>query len=96
MRFSMFFLQERFQRPAFSPADERPKKMICYLTNAASKREGIGRFTAENVDPFLCTHVIVSSAILHASNNSISFPDEDNLLESRTSSSFSAIITKIG
>lgn len=36
------------------------KKVVCYYTNWAKYRTGKGKFEAENVDPFLCTHIIYS------------------------------------
>ncbi|KAK3870939.1 hypothetical protein Pcinc_023874, partial [Petrolisthes cinctipes] len=37
-------------------------KVLCYLTSWSVKRPGAGRFEAENIDPFLCTHVIYAFA----------------------------------
>lgn len=35
---------------------------MCYITSWAPKRPGAGRFEVENIDPFLCTHVIYAFA----------------------------------
>lgn len=37
-------------------------KVMCYFTSWAPKRPGAGRFEVENIDPFLCTHVIYAFA----------------------------------
>ena len=37
---------------------------MCYYTNWSQYRPGDGRFVPENVDPFLCTHVIYAFAKL--------------------------------
>ncbi|GAB1597576.1 chitinase-like protein 3 [Argonauta hians] len=34
------------------------KKVFCYYSSFAQTRQGIGKFLPENIDPFLCTHVI--------------------------------------
>ncbi|KAG9352782.1 hypothetical protein JZ751_017358, partial [Albula glossodonta] len=39
-------------------------KLACYMTNWSQYRPGVGKFTPENVDPFLCTHVIYSLATI--------------------------------
>ncbi len=35
-------------------------KIVCYFTNWAVKRPGLGSFLPEHVDPCLCTHIIYS------------------------------------
>uniref|UniRef100_A0AAR2IWH2 chitinase n=1 Tax=Pygocentrus nattereri TaxID=42514 RepID=A0AAR2IWH2_PYGNA len=39
-------------------------KLVCYFTNWSQYRPSNGRFTPENVDPFLCTHVIYTLATI--------------------------------
>ncbi|XP_076309101.1 putative chitinase 10 [Tachypleus tridentatus] len=34
------------------------KKVVCYYTNWSQYRQNIGKFYPEDVDPFLCTHII--------------------------------------
>uniref|UniRef100_K1PN75 Chitotriosidase-1 n=1 Tax=Magallana gigas TaxID=29159 RepID=K1PN75_MAGGI len=38
--------------------DVQPYKRVCYFTNWAQYRTAPMTFTAENVDPFLCTHIM--------------------------------------
>ena len=33
-------------------------KVVCYYTNWSQYRQKIGKFLPENIDPFLCTHII--------------------------------------
>lgn len=40
-------------------------KVICYYTSWSVKRPGAGRFEPENLDPFLCTHVIYAFASMN-------------------------------
>lgn len=43
---------------------ERPAQILCYMTSWSQKRSGIGKFSPENIDPNLCTHVIYAFGIL--------------------------------
>jgi chitinase len=36
------------------------EKMVCYYSSWAVYRPGSGKFDVENIDPFMCTHVIYS------------------------------------
>ena len=40
------------------------KKIVCYYCNWPQYRPGVGRFVPENIDPFLCTHIIYAFAKL--------------------------------
>jgi chitinase len=43
-------------------------KTVCYITNWAQYRHGVGQFWASDVDPFLCTHVIYAFAKVSGNN----------------------------
>ncbi|XP_077458264.1 chitinase, acidic.1 [Stigmatopora argus] len=43
-------------------------KLVCHMTNWAQYRPGPGKFTSNNIDPFLCTHVIYSLATINTFN----------------------------
>ncbi|KAM9364889.1 putative chitinase 10 [Pholidichthys leucotaenia] len=43
-------------------------KLVCHMTNWAQYRPGNGRFTPDNIDPFLCTHVIYALATINSFN----------------------------
>lgn len=43
-------------------------RLVCHMTNWAQYRPGNGKFTADNIDPFLCTHVIYSLATINSFN----------------------------
>lgn len=36
----------------------RAPQVMCYMTSWSIKRPGAGKFTPDNIDPSLCTHVI--------------------------------------
>lgn len=38
--------------------DGNGKKLVCYYTNWSQYRPKEGRFVPEDIDPFLCTHLI--------------------------------------
>lgn len=37
---------------------------MCYMTSWSIKRPGTGKFTPDNIDPMLCTHVIYAFGTL--------------------------------
>ncbi|KAG7229515.1 hypothetical protein INR49_031939, partial [Caranx melampygus] len=54
-------------------------KLVCHMTNWAQYRPSMGKFTADNIDPFLCTHVIYSLATINSFNqlSAIEWNDEE-------------------
>uniref|UniRef100_UPI0037E968B3 chitinase, acidic.1 n=1 Tax=Semicossyphus pulcher TaxID=241346 RepID=UPI0037E968B3 len=43
-------------------------KLVCHMTNWAQYRPGAAKFTPDNIDPFLCTHVIYALATINSFN----------------------------
>ncbi|XP_041836519.1 chitinase, acidic.1 [Melanotaenia boesemani] len=43
-------------------------KLVCHMTNWAQYRPSVAKFTPDNIDPFLCTHVIYSLASINSFN----------------------------
>ena len=44
--------------PKLTSPNEDGYKVVCYYTNWSQYRPKIGKFLPENIDPFLCTHII--------------------------------------
>ena len=66
-------------------------KVVCYFTNWAWYRPGIGKYKPDNIDSSLCTHIVYGFAVLNPSKLIMaphdSWADIDNsklLLEERT------------
>lgn len=57
-------------------------KVVCYFTNWAWYRPGLGKYRPEDIDPTLCTHIVYGFAVLDYSNLIIkphdSWADIDN------------------
>ncbi|XP_043252760.1 probable chitinase 10 [Colletes gigas] len=57
-------------------------KVVCYFTNWAWYRRGIGRYLPENIDHTLCTHIVYGFAVLDYSELTVkahdSWADYDN------------------
>ena len=43
---------------------EYDKILVCYYTNWSQYRPGLGRFTPNDIDPFLCTHIHYAFAVI--------------------------------
>ncbi|XP_056293638.1 chitotriosidase-1-like isoform X1 [Pseudoliparis swirei] len=55
-------------------------KMVCYFTNWSQYRPGTGKYTPQNVDPFLCTHLIYAFSIINNKNELITYEWNDETL----------------
>lgn len=42
--------------------------LVCYFTNWSQYRPGNGRFTPQNIDPHLCTHIAYAFGRLGSNN----------------------------
>lgn len=57
-------------------------QIVCYFTNWAWYRRGVGRYVPENIDHTLCTHIVYGFAVLDYSDLIVkahdSWADYDN------------------
>jgi chitinase len=63
-----------------SSKDEK-KKMVCYYGSWAVYRPGAGKFDVENIDPYVCTHIIFGFAGLGYDNTIVSLDPYNDLYE---------------
>ena len=61
--------------------DKKEKVLTCYFGSWSTWRHGNGFFDVENIDPFLCTHLVFGFAGLDSSTNKIKVLDEYNELD---------------
>ncbi|XP_061488237.1 acidic mammalian chitinase-like [Rhineura floridana] len=54
-------------------------KLICYVTQWAQYRAGPARFMPENIDPFLCTHLIFAFASMDKNQITTMDPSDETL-----------------
>ncbi|XP_074530461.1 chitinase, acidic.1 [Halichoeres trimaculatus] len=57
-------------------------KLVCHMTNWAQYRPSSAKFTPDNIDPFLCTHIIYSLATINSFNqiSPIEWNDEEQFV----------------
>lgn len=55
-----------FFLPFLTPA--ATTRLVCYFTNWSQYRTGVGKFLPENVDPYLCTHLVYTFAVVSHEN----------------------------
>jgi chitinase len=44
---------------------------VCYVAEWANIRQGLGKFTVDNIDPTLCTHLVYAFAVINMTGNTI-------------------------
>ena len=58
----IFFLSESFGDSSSRSLPKRQidenKRVVCYFANWAVYRQGTGKFSPQNINPYLCTHLI--------------------------------------
>ncbi|XP_022600874.1 chitinase-3-like protein 1 isoform X2 [Seriola dumerili] len=55
-------------------------QMVCYFTNWSQYRPGTGKYTPQNVDPFMCTHLIYAFSIINNKNELVTYEWNDETL----------------
>ncbi|XP_051931126.1 acidic mammalian chitinase-like [Hippocampus zosterae] len=55
-------------------------QMVCYFTNWSQYRPGAGKYMPQNVDPFLCTHLIYAFSIINNKNELVTYEWNDETL----------------
>ncbi|XP_055885848.1 chitinase-3-like protein 1 [Biomphalaria glabrata] len=54
------------------------QRRVCYYTNWSQYRSGVGKFLPEDIDPFLCTHLIFAFAkVKNSKIEAVEWNDED-------------------
>ncbi|XP_041052037.1 acidic mammalian chitinase-like [Carcharodon carcharias] len=54
--------------------------LVCYFTNWAQYRQGIGRYMPDKIDPFMCTHLIYAFSSMKENNEITTFEWNDEVL----------------
>ena len=57
--------------PAGKHPPDRQHVVVCYIELWASRYPGLGRFTVDDIDPMLCTHLVYVCAGLNMTTNAI-------------------------
>lgn len=60
--------EEETWEPVTGWPAEHDYKLVCYFTNWAWYRNGVGKYRPEDIDPTICTHVVYGFAVLDYSN----------------------------
>lgn len=72
------------------PDNVREPVVFCYFTNWSYKRPGMGKFTPEDVDPTLCSHVVFAFATIK--DNRLSYSDDNDIGDSITDGTYTRIM----
>lgn len=57
--------------PAGKNPLDRQHVVVCYVAEWAHSRQGLGKFTVDDVDPTLCTHLVYAFAVINMTSNAI-------------------------
>jgi GH18 family chitinase len=57
--------------PAGKNLLDRQHVIMCWVKAYANRSPGLGRFTVDNIDPTLCTHLIYVFAVVNMTTNAI-------------------------
>jgi len=57
---------------------------VCYFTNWAQYRPGIGKFLPHHIDPFICTHIVYAFAKIDENHELAMFEWNDDVLYKKT------------
>ncbi|KAK9501596.1 hypothetical protein O3M35_012293 [Rhynocoris fuscipes] len=63
--------------PGTRQSDQRGKRLFCFVESWASYRRSPATFTAENIDPFACTHIIYAFVTVDQATSKIIPYDEE-------------------
>jgi GH18 family chitinase len=65
--------------PAGKNPLDRQHVVVCYVVSWARLRQGLGKFTVDNIDPALCTHLVYAFAVINMNRNTIesAYPQYD-------------------
>ncbi|XP_021959289.1 probable chitinase 10 [Folsomia candida] len=59
----------------YRPPGPSGKKLICYFTDWAWYRTAAGKYSPDDIDPTLCTHIVYSFILLDASTSQVKIAD---------------------
>ncbi|XP_040573319.1 probable chitinase 10 [Lepeophtheirus salmonis] len=72
------------------PENLREPQIFCYFTNWSYKRPGMGKFTPEDLDPKLCTHIVFAFATI--SNNKLTASEDRDIGDAFTEGTYDRIM----
>jgi chitinase len=68
-RIDLLLLMAVLAIAALEAKHDNDKVLVCYYGSWAVYRPGAGKFDVEDIDPYMCTHVIYSFAGLNAGSS---------------------------
>ena len=72
------------------PDNTRPPRVFCYFTNWSYKRPGMGKFTPEDIDASLCTHVVFAFASIK--NHKLAASEDNDVGDAFTEGTYDRIM----